>query len=114
MTFTNRATGSVIATSAPLSPSTSCVAETVTLEQGHVYVATVEATRVGGSVTSASSDGMFVDSQPPLAGNLTWGPACDNMQFVTTIPESLQLCWHGFADMDRYNRGDHGWKEGMR
>ena len=93
--------GQIVATSPLLGSTERCTTQRdLTLQNGRMYIATVETTYLSVPV-AAASNGITVDTVSPAAGNLAWGAACSDIRFFRSTTANLQLCWHGFSDASR-------------
>jgi N-acetylneuraminic acid mutarotase len=80
----------------PVGLSTSTTASSLSLVQGTTYYVTVRATNGVGLQTTATSNGVFVDTVPPVGGVVNDGRAAD--VDVQTSVTTIEANWSGFSD----------------
>lgn len=68
--------------------------------QGRVVYTTVEATNGAGISVVVTSDGVTVDSSPPLVGRLRYGSSVEFSRAFQHSTSSLVVNIDGFVDMD--------------
>jgi hypothetical protein len=75
---------------------TSATNSTLSLTNGTTYYVTVRATNGAGLTNTATSDGVTVDSTPPVAGMVNDGLAAD-IDYQTST-DTINANWSGFSD----------------
>lgn len=74
-------------------------ASALNLEQHHRYYSLVRAVNVAGLQSWRSSDGMVIDSTPPIAGVVHDGPGPADLAFQSDTTQ-IEAHWKGFGDAD--------------